>query len=85
MLNKMSKSLFRGVSDYNLLRIRWFGSGLLILGYFLILYVNVRAGVLTTLLSDVICLPYALRKNYWDVIGIIITFSVINVSKLLSM
>ncbi|QBP06069.1 hypothetical protein [Synechococcus phage S-B68] len=84
-LKNLGKWVLPGVPDQILLRIRWFGSGLLMAGYFTILYVSVPAGVIMTLTSDIICLPYALRKNYWDIVVIISMFSVINIVRLLTL
>lgn len=77
--------MLRGVSDQLLLRLRYTGSVALIVGYFVILYVSVPLGVCITLASDCICLPYAVRKRYWDIVAVIGIFSVINVSRLLTL
>jgi len=71
--------------DKTLLRLRYFGSGMLIGGYFTILYVDVLTGVAMTLVSDIICAPYAIRRRYWDIIMVISVFTVINVSKLITL
>ena len=55
--------MFSRCTDRVLLRLRYFGSGLLVVGYFVILYVSVPVGVTMTLLSDAICLPYALASE----------------------
>lgn len=73
------------MSDKLLLRMRYVGSGLLIAGYFTILYISVSTGVIMTLVSDAICLPYALRRRYWDIVLIIGLFSVINVTRLMTL
>ena len=77
--------LLSGVSDRNLLRLRWFGSGLLILSHFLILYVSVPVGVSVMLFSDTICLPYALRRKYYDICAVISVYSIINIIRLLTL
>ena len=74
-----------GVPDSVLLRFRWFGSGLLILSHFIILYVSVPVGVSVMLLSDFICLPYAIRKGYWDICCVISVYSIINIVRLLTL
>ena len=79
------KRFLRSISDYNLLRLRWFGSGLLILSHFLILYVSVPLGVSVMLFSDCICLPYAVRKQYWDICAVISVYTIINVVRLLTL
>ena len=77
--------MFSRCTDRVLLRLRYFGSGLLVVGYFVILYVSVPVGVTMTLLSDAICLPYAWRRRYWDIMFIIGLFSVINITRLLTL
>lgn len=79
------KRFLPGISDRNLLKLRWFGSGLLILSHFLILYVSVPVGVSVMLFSDCICLPYAIRKKYWDICAVISVYSVINIIRLLTL
>ena len=81
----LSRRFLPGVQDRTLLRFRWFGSGLLILSHFLILYVNVPLGVSVMLFSDFICLPYAIRKGYWDICSVISVYSVINIIRLLTL
>ena len=85
LANKLSRSILPGVTDRSLIRLRWFGSGLLILSHFLILWVSVPLGVGVMLFSDLICLPYAIRKGYWDIAGVITVYTVINVVRLLTL
>ena len=77
--------MFSRCTDRVLLRLRYFGSGLLGVGYFVILSVSVPVGVTMTLLSDAICLPYAWRRRYLDIMFIIGLFSVINTTRLLTL
>lgn len=74
-----------GVGDKALLRMRYIGSGLLILSHFIILYLSVPVGVTVMLLSDFICLPYAIRKAYWDITAVISLYSIINITRLLTL
>lgn len=74
-----------GIQDKTLLRVRWFGSGLLILSHFIILYLSVPVGVSVMLFSDFICLPYAIRKGYWDIVAVISIYTIINVVRLLTL
>ena len=74
--------MLTGLSDKLLLRLRYVGSASLIVGYFVILYYSVPVGVCITLTSDIICLPYAIRKRYWDIVVVILLFSFINVTRL---
>ena len=82
---EISRRTLPGVRDNVLLRMRWFGSGLLILSHFIILYVSVPVGVSVMLFSDAICLPYAIRKGYWDIVAVIAIYSIINVVRLLTL
>lgn len=83
--HRLSKRFLPGISDRSLLRIRWIGSGLLILSHFLILYVSVPVGVSVMLFSDFICLPYAVRKGYWDICSVISVYSIINIVRLFTL
>ena len=85
ILDWLTRRLLPGFSDHTLLRVRWIGSGLLILSHFIILYVSVPIGVCVMLLSDFICLPYAVRKGYWDIVCVIGVYSIINVVRLLTL
>ena len=77
--------MLTGLSDKLLLRLRYVGSVSVIVGYFVILYYSVPVGVCITLASDIICLPYAFRKRYWDITMVIMVFSIINISRLLTL
>lgn len=85
LLSGIGQRVLPGVSDRALLRARWFGSGLLILSHFVIVYFSIPVGVGIMLASDCICLPYALRKSYWDIVLVITLYTVINVSRLLTL
>ena len=85
LLDQLSRRFLPGISDRTLLRVRWVGSGLLILSHFIILYVSVPVGVAVMLLSDAICLPYAIRKRYWDITAVIGLYSIINIVRLLTL
>ena len=85
LLSKLQRCLFPGVSDRDLLRARYVGSGLLILSHFIILYLSVPVGVTVMLVSDFICLPYAIRRGYWDICAVISIYSVINIVRLLTL
>ena len=85
LFEKVSNRFLPGVSDRSLLRARWVGSGLLILSHFIILFVSVPVGVTIMLISDTICLPYAIRKGYWDIACVISVYSIINILRLLTL
>lgn len=85
MFERFQRYFLPGISDRTLLRIRWVGSGLLILSHFIILYVSVPVGVSVMLASDFICVPYAIRKGYWDIFTVITIYSIINITRLLTL
>lgn len=85
LLSKLQDKLLPGISDRDLLRVRYIGSSLLILSHFIILYISVSVGVTVMLLSDFICLPYAIRKGYWDICAVISIYSIINIIRLLTL
>lgn len=58
---------------------------MLILSHFIILYISVPVGVGVMLFSDFICLPYAIRKGYWDIVAVITIYTIINVVRLLTL
>jgi hypothetical protein len=85
LLNKVSKNFLPGISNRVLLRFRWVGSAMLILSHFVIVYFSIPVGVSIMLASDTICLPYAIRKGYWDIVAVITLYTIINISRLLTL
>ena len=60
------------------------GSVLVIIGYFIVLNVNVTAGVITNLIGDSISLPFFIRTKAWDVVMMISFLAIVSLSKLSS-
>tara|TARA_R100000005_G_C4923575_1_gene155732 strand:+ start:590 stop:784 length:195 start_codon:yes stop_codon:yes gene_type:complete len=60
------------------------GSIGVIVAYFLILHVNVLAGVILNFTADLISIPYFIRTKSWDVVIMLSFLLSISVSKLLS-
>ena len=58
------------------------GSVLVIAGYFVVLNVNVTAGVVTNLVADALSLPFFIRTKTWDVVTTISFLAIVSVSKL---
>ena len=58
------------------------GSVLVIAGYFVVLNVNVTAGVVTNLVADALSLPFFIRTKTWDVVTMISFLAIVSVSKL---
>ena len=61
---------------------RILGSVLVIVGYFVVLNVNVTAGVVTNLVADTLSLPFFIRTKAWDVVIMISFLAVVSISKL---
>ena len=60
------------------------GSIGVIVAYFVILHINVLAGVLINFVSDLISIPYFIRTKSWDVVIMLSFLLAISISKLLS-
>ena len=60
------------------------GSVLVIIGYFIVLNINVTAGVITNLIGDSISLPFFIRTKAWDVVVMISFLAIVSLSKLSS-
>jgi len=63
---------------------RILGSVLVIVGYFIILYVDVLSGVVTNLTADLLSMPYFIRTRTWDVVVMISFMSAVSFSKIVS-
>ena len=61
------------------------GSVLVIAGYFVVLNVNVTAGVITNLTADALSLPFFIRTKTWDVVVMISFLAIASISKLTQM
>lgn len=65
--------------------LRILGSILLIIGYFLILYVDVKIGCIARLLGNLAMIPFAAKIKAWDVVALETFFSVIDASKIIQL
>jgi hypothetical protein len=65
--------------------LRILGSILLIVGYFLILYVDVKFGCTARLIGNLAMIPFAVKIRAWDVVGLEAFFSVIDASKIIEL
>lgn len=65
--------------------LRIWGSVLLIVGYFLILYVDVRIGCTARLLGNLAMIPFAIKIKTWDIVGLEVFFSIIDASKIIQL
>lgn len=64
--------------------LRIVGSIGVIVAYFIILHVNVLAGVIINFVADLISIPYFVRTKSWDVVIMLSFLLAISMSKLLS-
>ena len=60
------------------------GSILVITAYFVVLHVNVLAGVVMNVIADTLSIPYFIRTKSWDVVIMLWFLLAISFSKLLS-
>ena len=63
--------------------LRYFGNAMVILGYFVLLYVNLVWGLAICFTANVLLFPWALKGKYWDVVIIAAFFSALNGTKLI--
>jgi hypothetical protein len=63
---------------------RVLGSILVVSAYFVILHVNIMAGVVMNLIADCISIPYFIRTKSWDVVIMLVFLLAISSSKLFS-
>ena len=68
---------------YNTLRI--IGSILLIIGYFVMLNVNVFWGVVFRLIANTLSLPWAIKNKLWDFVTLLGFFMMIELHKFIQM
>ena len=60
------------------------GSISVIVAYFVILHINVRAGVIINFIADLISIPYFAKTKAWDVVIMLSFLLAISISKLVS-
>lgn len=60
------------------------GSIAVIVAYFVILHVNVLAGVIINFIADMISIPYFIKTKAWDVVLMLSFLLAISFSKLLT-
>tara|TARA_Y100000592_G_scaffold94518_1_gene159429 strand:+ start:1241 stop:1453 length:213 start_codon:yes stop_codon:yes gene_type:complete len=70
------------MKTFTLMRIA--GSIGVIIAYFVILHINVLAGVIINFIADLISIPYFAKTKAWDVVIMLSFLLAISISKLLS-
>ena len=66
-------------------RLRVLGSASLLIGYFLLLYLDVRIGCTFRLIGGLMMIPFAISIKTWDVVGLQTFFVVIDASKIIQL
>ena len=67
-----------------LTRMRIVGSITVIAAYFVVLHVNLTAGVVMNVIADTISIPYFVKTKSWDIVVMLGFLLAISFSKLLS-
>ena len=67
-----------------LTRMRIMGSITVIAAYFVVLHVNLTAGVVMNVIADTISIPYFVKTKSWDIVVMLGFLLAISFSKLLS-
>ena len=64
---------------------RYVGNVLLIAGYFVLLHVNLVAGVYIRIVANLLVFPWAIKHKVWDLLFVLTFLIAIEVSKLLTL
>ena len=62
--------------------LRYLGNAMVIIGYFVLLYIDMNWGLAVCFTANVLLFAWAIKGKYWDVVIIAAFFSVLNGSKL---
>ena len=66
-------------------RCRFVGSILLIVGYFLVLYVDVKFGCTARLFGNLLVLPFSINCKAYDIACVSSFFAVIDITKIIQL
>ena len=66
-------------------RCRLLGSVLLIIGYFLVLYVDVKFGCTARLFGNLLVLPFSMNCKAYDIACVSSFFAVIDITKIIQL
>jgi len=69
----------------NATALRIIGSILLIIGYFILLYGDMKTGCWFRLIGGIIMVPFSIQIKTWDIIVLQAFFSIIDVSKIIEL
>ena len=62
---------------------RYLGNIFLIIGYFLLLWINPILGLIVKCIGGALCLPFAIKYELWDVVFICGFFFVLDTTKII--
>jgi hypothetical protein len=66
-------------------RQRYLGNILLVTGYFILLYFDMRFGLILKTIGGALCIPFAIKNKLWDVVFICSFFGVIEIAKIIQL
>ena len=69
----------------NATALRIIGSILLIIGYFILLYGDMRTGCWFRLIGGIVMVPFSIQIKTWDVIVLQAFFAIIDISKIIEL
>ena len=69
------------MSTESLTILRYIGNALVIIGYFVLLYINMIWGLAICFTANILLFPWAIKGKYWDVVIIAAFFAVLNGAK----
>jgi hypothetical protein len=64
---------------------RYLGNIFLVTGYFILLYVDMRGGLVLKCIGGLLALPFAIKYKLWDVVFICSFFGVIEITKIIQL
>jgi len=69
----------------NATALRIIGSILLIIGYFILLYGDMKTGCWFRLIGGIVMVPFSIQIKTWDVIVLQAFFAIIDISKIIEL
>jgi hypothetical protein len=66
-------------------KLRWFGNLLIIVGYSILLYYNVKIGLSLKFIGGMLVIPSFIKLKMWDALFIVSFFTIIEGTKLLQL
>jgi len=66
-------------------KLRWFGNLLIIVGYSILLYYNLKVGLSLKFIGGLLVIPSFIQLKMWDALFIVSFFTIIEGTKLLQL